>query len=102
MSAVRQAYRFALEPAPAQERALRSHAGAARFAWNWGLAECQERYEAEGKWYSGTSLHKLWNAAGTLTGSRACTPALPASGPMLSTRPPAISRPGTKRSSPRT
>jgi putative transposase len=33
---VRQAYRFALDPSPAQERALRSHAGAARFAWNWG------------------------------------------------------------------
>jgi putative transposase len=30
---VRQAYRFALEPSPAQERALRSHAGASRFAW---------------------------------------------------------------------
>jgi hypothetical protein len=27
---VTQAYRFALEPTPAQERALRSHAGAAR------------------------------------------------------------------------
>jgi putative transposase len=57
-----QAYRFALDPSAAQERALRSHAGAARFAWNWGLGKCQERYEAEGKWYSGTSLHKLWNA----------------------------------------
>jgi putative transposase len=32
------AYRFALDPAPAQERALRSHAGAARVAFNWGLA----------------------------------------------------------------
>ncbi len=31
-----QAYRFALAPTPSQERALRSHAGAARFAWNWG------------------------------------------------------------------
>jgi len=31
------AYRFALDPAPAQERALRSHAGAARVAFNWGL-----------------------------------------------------------------
>jgi putative transposase len=41
---------------------LRSHAGAARFAWNWGLAKCQERYEVEGRWYSGTGLHKLWNA----------------------------------------
>lgn len=57
-----QAYRFALDPTPAQERTLRSHAGAARFAWNWGLAKCKERYEAEGKWYSGTDLHKLWNA----------------------------------------
>src|ERR1022692_2309245 len=57
-----QAYRFALDPSAAQEHALRSHAGAARFAWNWGLARCQERYEAEGRWYSGTGLHKLWNA----------------------------------------
>jgi putative transposase len=56
------AYRFALDPSAAQERALRSHAGAARFAWNWGLAKCQERYEAEGKWYSAIDLHKLWNA----------------------------------------
>jgi putative transposase len=58
-----QAYRFALDPAPAQERMLRSHAGAARFAWNWGLARCRERYQAEGKWYSAAGLHKLWNAA---------------------------------------
>ena len=58
---VTQAYRFALEPTPAQERALRSHAGAARFAWNWGLARCEERYQAEGKWYSAIDLHKLWN-----------------------------------------
>jgi putative transposase len=58
-----QAYRFALDPAPAQERMLRSHAGAARFAWNWGLAQCQQRYQAEGSWYSGLELHKLWNTA---------------------------------------
>jgi len=32
------AYRFTLDPAPAQERALRSRAGAARAAFNWGLA----------------------------------------------------------------
>jgi putative transposase len=35
---------------------------ARRFAWNWGLAKCKERYEAEGKWYSAVELHKLWNA----------------------------------------
>ena len=57
-----QAYRFALDPSAAQERALRSHAGAARFAWNWGLAKCQERYAAEGTWYSAVDLHRLWNA----------------------------------------
>ena len=56
---VTQAYRFALDPSPVQERALRSHAGAARFAWNWGLARCRERYEAEGSWYSAIYLHKL-------------------------------------------
>ena len=31
-------YRFVLDPTPAQERALRSHAGAARVAFSWGLA----------------------------------------------------------------
>ena len=58
---VSQAYRFALDPTPTQERMLRSHAGAARFGWNWGLAKCKERYNAEGKWYSAIDLHKLWN-----------------------------------------
>ena len=32
------AYRFALDPTPLQERDLRSHAGAARKVFNWGLA----------------------------------------------------------------
>jgi putative transposase len=58
-----QAYRYALNPTPRQEQRLRSHAGASRFAWNWGLARCQERYAAEGKWYSAADLHRLWNAA---------------------------------------
>ena len=57
-----QAYKFAFDSTPAQTWAFRSHAGAARFAWNWGLAKCNERYEAEGKWYSAIDLHKLWNA----------------------------------------
>jgi putative transposase len=59
---VRQGYRFALDPSPAQERMLRSHAGAARYAWNWGLRQCKARYVAERRWYSATELHKLWNA----------------------------------------
>jgi putative transposase len=57
-----QAYRFALDPSPAQGRMLRSHAGAARFAWNWGLARCTERRAAQGRWYSGAELHRLRNA----------------------------------------
>jgi IS605 OrfB family transposase len=35
---VTQAYRFALDPTPAQERDLLRHAGAARVAFNWALA----------------------------------------------------------------
>ncbi|MFI7007030.1 IS607 family element RNA-guided endonuclease TnpB [Streptomyces sp. NPDC050145] len=33
-----QAYRFALDPSAGQERALRSHCGAARAAYNWAVA----------------------------------------------------------------
>lgn len=58
-----QAYRFALDPSPDQERKLWSHAGGARFAWNWGLARCIERYEREGKFYNAIDLHRLWNLA---------------------------------------
>jgi putative transposase len=63
VTAARQAYKFALNPTPVQEHALRSHAGAARFAWNWGLRRVKERYAAERKWYGAAELHKLWNAA---------------------------------------
>ena len=44
-----QAYRFALDPSPAQERSLRSHAGASRFAWNWGLARVQGAVRGRGQ-----------------------------------------------------
>jgi putative transposase len=37
-STVVRAYRFAVDPAPAQEAVLRSDCGAQRFAFNWGLA----------------------------------------------------------------
>jgi len=40
-----QAYRFALDPTPGQARALASHCGAARFAYNWGLALVKERLD---------------------------------------------------------
>jgi putative transposase len=72
------AYRFALDPSPAQERALRSHAGAARVAFNWGLArvkanlgqrEAEKSYGIAGddltpavSW-SLYSLRRDWNSA---------------------------------------
>jgi len=37
---------FALDPTPQQRRALASHCGAARFAYNWGLALIKERLDA--------------------------------------------------------
>ncbi|WP_327094386.1 IS607 family element RNA-guided endonuclease TnpB [Nocardia vinacea] len=38
VTSVTQAYRFALDPTPAQVRDLHRHAGASRFAFNWALA----------------------------------------------------------------
>jgi putative transposase len=46
MDTVIQAYRFALDPTPKQQRALASHCGAARFAFNWGLALVKDRMDA--------------------------------------------------------
>jgi putative transposase len=41
-----QAYRFELDPNNAVGASLASHAGAARFSFNWGLAEIESRLEA--------------------------------------------------------
>jgi Helix-turn-helix domain len=63
-----QAYRFALDPTPAQERKLASHARAARFAYNFGLALVKELVarrrageELEVPW-SLAALRREWNA----------------------------------------
>jgi Helix-turn-helix domain len=73
-----QAYRFALDPTPAQGRLLRSHCGAGRVAFNWGLAHVKAvmgQREAETTYglpiealtppvsWSLYSLRKEWNAA---------------------------------------
>jgi putative transposase len=42
---VHQAYRFALDPTPRQQGALASTAGAARFAYNWGLGLVKQRLD---------------------------------------------------------
>ncbi|MEO3857003.1 IS607 family element RNA-guided endonuclease TnpB [Acrocarpospora sp. B8E8] len=72
------AYRYALDPTPRQERALRSHCGAARLAFNWGLARVKanlSQREAERSYgipdaqltpplsWSMFSLRKAWNGA---------------------------------------
>ena len=43
-----QAYRFALDPTPAQERALRSHAGARNFAFDTMLAAVKANLDQRG------------------------------------------------------
>jgi putative transposase len=45
LTAVLQAYRYALDPTPRQRRALASHCGAARYAHNWGLALVKRRLD---------------------------------------------------------
>ena len=45
MATVTQAYRFALDPTPRQRRALASHCGAARYAYNWGLELVEQRLQ---------------------------------------------------------
>ncbi len=60
----RQALRFALDPTFAQRRDLGRHAGASRYAYNWGL-ERQRAALAAGattvRLPSAMSLHKEWN-----------------------------------------
>lgn len=78
MTGVIQAYRFALDPTPAQEDELRSHCGAQRFVYNWGLGRVKaviDQREAEASYdvpadeltpsisWSAYSLRKDWNQA---------------------------------------
>ncbi|WP_235876632.1 IS607 family element RNA-guided endonuclease TnpB [Saccharopolyspora terrae] len=78
MTTLIQAYRFALDPNPAQEEALRSHCGAQRFAYNWGLRKVKanmDQRKAEASYgiaeedlisslsWSAYSLRKDWNQA---------------------------------------
>ena len=78
MSTVVQGYRFALDPDPGQDAALRSHCGGQRYAYNWGLALVKanlDQRKAEASYrvaddeltpalpWSAYSLRKLWNQA---------------------------------------
>jgi putative transposase len=69
ISTVMQAYRFALDPTPRQRRALASHCGAARVAYNWGLelvtTRLAQRHAGEDVEVPWTlpALRREWNRA---------------------------------------
>jgi IS605 OrfB family transposase len=55
-----QAYRYALDPTPRQHRAMWSHCGAARFAYNWGLNLVKQRLHER---TAGLDVHVPWTLA---------------------------------------
>jgi IS605 OrfB family transposase len=62
MSAIQRAYKTELDLNDQQITACRKHAGAARWADNWGLARKQEAYRATGTSPSAIDLHRELNA----------------------------------------
>ncbi|GBC77560.1 hypothetical protein HRbin08_01039 [bacterium HR08] len=58
---VTQAFRFELDPNRAARVALAKHVGAARFAYNWGLARSLGALEKGERIPSAMELHKEWN-----------------------------------------
>lgn len=61
---VLEAVKVALDPSPVQERLLLSHAGAARFVYNAGLAHVKDALDAGAKpEWSFYSLVRWWNAS---------------------------------------
>ncbi len=64
-----QAFRFALDPSPRVERALASHVGARRFAFNWGLALVKARLDVRARGeavevpWTLPALRREWNRA---------------------------------------
>jgi putative transposase len=62
MSTIQRAYKTELDLSDRQTTACRKHAGAARWAYNWGLRRKQEDYRATGKSPSAIDLHRELNA----------------------------------------
>ncbi len=58
---VNQAFRYELDPNNLQATALAKHAGAARFGWNWGLAERIRKLQAGEGTTDAMAQHKQWN-----------------------------------------
>ncbi|QZA33359.1 helix-turn-helix domain-containing protein [Hydrogenibacillus sp. N12] len=55
---IHRAYRYELDPNAQQRILLAKHAGAARFAYNWGLARWEEIDENEGRSPNAIELHR--------------------------------------------
>jgi putative transposase len=62
MSIIQRAYKTELDLYDEQTTACKKHVGAARWAYNWGLARKQEDYRATGKSPSAIDLHRELNA----------------------------------------
>lgn len=62
MSAIQRAYKTELALNNVQVTACKKHAGAARWAYNWGLARKQEIYRTTGETPSAIDLHRELNA----------------------------------------
>ncbi len=62
MMVIQRAYRTELNPQEAQRSLFLQHAGAARWAYNWGLATKQAAFEASGESPSAIELHRILNA----------------------------------------
>ncbi len=58
---VNKAYRYELKPNKRQLIFLKKHAGCARFAWNWGLAERKRIWEEEERSTNAIELHRKLN-----------------------------------------
>src|SRR5258706_2701386 len=62
MSPIRRAYKTGLDLNNEQTTACKQHAGAARWAYNWGLQRKQDAYRTTGKRPSAIDLHRELNA----------------------------------------
>jgi putative transposase len=62
MSTIQRAYKAELDLSNAQITACKKHAGAARWAYNWGLQRKQQAYHATGRSPSAMDLHRDLNA----------------------------------------
>jgi putative transposase len=58
---VRQAFRYELAPTATQRAALANHAGAARWAWNWGLSVRRKAWLRRRQALTAMELHRLLN-----------------------------------------